>query len=372
MGRHKKMLAAPAAPSRPVSASEVLSPAAVSGFIDGTLSRPRRLTARTLSESERQRYEKLLETTAIQVPHGPFRAPSLERASMVQARSPFISAEVDRKAVRVIARCLYEDALQWQDVDEFRALTKESVNRWLLRQADRVKPSSVKTYDQVLSRAGRVLYPQQFPVRTAVSGSRQKGQRAADRGAAEELYALTPLLSPSLRQTFLLVLDLITGAGLRASEIKDLKGSDFTVVPVGPGHEVVIVRIKGRWGKSRSVPVMDPAKGHRLIQRAQEVGTGSFMPLTVNAQVDRNAVNRVNSALNRLGLPAMDARGLRNRWVLDLACTPGVPASALLRLAGVGDLRVLADQVEQLPTYNSADLAGLLIDAEAYAAEVAA
>ena len=291
---------------------------------------------------------------------------------MLQARTPFISAEVDRKAVRVIARRLYEDALQWQDVDEFRALTKESVNRWLLQQSRRVKPGSVKTYDQVLARAGRILYPQQFPVRTAVSGSRQKGQRAAGRGAAEELYALAPLLSPSLRQTFLLELDLITGAGLRASEIKDLNGSDFTVVQVGPGHEVVIVQIKGRWGKSRSVPVIDPAKGHRLIQRTQEVGTGSFMPLTVNAQVDRNAVNRVNSALNRLGLPAMDARGLRNRWVLDLACTPGVPASALLRLAGVGDLRVLADQVEQQPTYESADLARLLIDAEANAAAVVA
>lgn len=372
MGRHKKMLAAPKAPSGFVSESEVLSPASVSGTTGGAPSRPRRLTVRTLSESELQRYEQLVETTAIQVPHGPFRAPSLERASMVQARTLFISAEVDRKAVRVIARRLYEDALQWQDVDEFRALTKESVNRWLLQQSRRVKPSSVKTYDQVLARAGRILYPQQFPVRTPVSGSRQKGQRAADRGSAEELYALTPLLNPSLCQTFLLVLDLITGAGLRASEIKDLKGSDFTVVQVGLGHEVVIVRIKGRWGKSRSVPVIDPAKGHRLIQRAHEVGTGSFMPLTVNARVDRNAVNRVNSALNRLGLPAMDARGLRNRWVLDLACTPGVPASALLRLAGVGDLRVLADQVEQLPTYESADLARLLIDAEANAAEVAA
>lgn len=322
------------------------------------------MTVRTLSDSERQRYEELVNTTGIQVPEGPFRAWAIERAAMIQARTPFNSAEVDRKGVRVIARCLYDDALQWQDVDEFRALTKESVNRWLLQQGRRVKPGSVKTYDQVLSRAGRVLYPQQFPVRTAVSGSRQKGRRASGRSAAEELYAVAPLLSPSMRLTCVLVLDLITGAGLRASEIKDLRGSDFTVVKVGPGHEVVVVRIKGRRGKTRSVPVIDPAKGHRLIQRAHEVGAGSFMPLTSNAQVDRNVVNRVNDALKGQGFPAMDARGLRNRWVLDLASQPGVPAAALLRLAGVGDLRVLADQVEQLPTYKPADLAQLLIDAE--------
>lgn len=323
------------------------------------------MTVRTLSDSERERYEELVNTTGIQVPEGPFRAWAIERAAMIQARTPFISAEVDRKAVRVIARCLYDDALQWQDVDEFRALTKESVNRWLLQQGRRVKPGSVKTYDQVLSRVGRVLYPQQFPVRTAVSGSRQKGRRAAGRSAAEELYAVAPLLSSSMRLIFILVLDLITGAGLRASEIKDLGGSDFTVVRVGPGHEVVVVKIKGRWGKTRSVPVIDPAKGHRLIQRAQEVGVGTFMPLTSNAKVDRNVVNRINSVLTGQGFPAMDARGLRNRWVLDLASQPGVPAAALLSLAGVGDLRVLADQVEQLPIYKPLDLAQLLIDAEA-------
>ncbi len=322
------------------------------------------MTVRTLSDSERERYEELVNTTGIQVPEGPFRAWAIERAAMIQARTPFISAEVDRKGVRVIARCLYDDALQWQECDEFRAMTKDSVNGWLLRQAQRVKPGSVKTYDQVLSRAGRVLYPQQFPVRTAVSGSRQKGRRASGRSAAEELYAVAPLLSPSMRLTCVLVLDLITGAGLRASEIKDLRGNDFTVVRVGPGYEVVVVRIKGRWGKTRSVPVIDPAKGHRLIQRAHEVGAGSFMPLTANAQVDRNVVNRVNDALKGQSFPAMDARGLRNRWVLDLASQPGVPAAALLRLAGVGDLRVLADQVEQLPTYKPAVLAQLLIDAE--------
>lgn len=96
------------------------------------------------------------------------------------------------------------------------------------------------------------------------------------------------------------------------------------------------------------------------------------MSLTANAQVDRNVVNRVNDALKGQGFPAMDARGLRNRWILDLAEQPGVPAAALLRLAGVGDLRVLADQVEQLPTYKPVDLAQLLIGAETEVAEATA
>jgi hypothetical protein len=160
------------------------------------------------------------------------------------------------------------------------------------------------------------------------------------------------------------VLDLITGAGLRSSEIKDLRGTDFTVIRLGLGREIVVVRITGRWGKPRRVPVVDPGKGHRLLDRAREVGSGSFLPLTADGQLDRNIINRVNENLREQGFPTLDARGLRNRWLVDLAVSPGIPAAALLRLAGVSDLRVLADQAENLPVYRPEDLAMFLIDAE--------
>lgn len=370
MGRHKKMTSAPSAPQNPSTTPTAAPTGAASGGAgqrpdDLDSVRPRRMTVRMLPDGARQRYEKLVATTGIRVPEGPFRGQALVCAAMLQARTRFVSDDVDRKAVRVIAHLLYDDALEWQEVDERRALTKDSVNRWLVRQAKRVSGRSVKTYEQILNTVGRQMYPQQFPEARVISGSRKKGQRAVAPGTAAELYSVVPSLNPGSAQMLLWVLDLVTGAGLRSSEIKDLRGSDFTVVHLGLGRDVVVVRIVSRWGKPRRVPVIDPAKGHRLLTRAREVGSGAFLPLTADGQLDRNILNRVNAVLKEQGFPTVDALGLRNRWLVDLASSPGVPAAALLSLAGVSDLRVLADQVEQLPTYKPLDLAQLLIDAEA-------
>lgn len=375
MGRHKKMTSAPPAPNGSTAtragvptdavSAESTPGAGVPAPDDLDAVRPRRMTVRMLPDGARQRYEKLVATTNIRVPDGPFREEALDQAAKLQACTPFVSEEVDRKSVRVVAHVLYDDALETQVVDERHALTRDRVNRWLVREAKRVSGRSVKTYEQILARVGRLLYPQQFPAARVVSGSRKKAQRASAPGTAEELYAVVPSLNPHFAQMLLWVLDLVTGAGLRSSEIKTLRGSDFSVVHLGPNRVVVVVRIISRWGKPRRVPVIDPAKGHRLLTRAQEVGSGTFLPLTADGQLDRNALNRVNAVLKEQGFPVVDALGLRNRWLVDLASSPGIPAAALLHLAGVSDLRILADQVEQLPKYKPVDLAQLLIDAEA-------
>ena len=365
MGRHKRMSSAVPALQDPRLAAEATVPAGSVPRPDDLDSvRPRRRTVRMLPDGIRQRYEKLVATTSIRVPEGPFREQSLKAASILQASTRFVSEDVDRKAVRIIARLLYDDALEWQGVDERRALARDSVNRWLLRQTKRISGRSAKTYEQVLHAVGRQMYPQQYPEPRPVSGSRKKGQCAAAPGAASELYGVVPSLNSGVARMLLWVLDLITGAGLRSSEIKDLRGTDFTVIRFGLGREIVVVRITGRWGKPRRVPVIDPAKGHRLLERAREVGSGSFLPLTADGQLDRNIINRVNENLREQGFPTVDARGLRNRWLVDLAVSSGIPAAALLRLAGVSDLRVLADQAENLPVYRPEDLAMFLIDAE--------
>lgn len=378
MGRHKKMtpaLPAPHDPATDPATEQAGVPAGVpvhagSGTVEqipGDLDavRPRRMTVRMLPDGARQRYEQLVAMTNIRVPDGPFREKALDQAAKLQSCTPFVSEEVDRKSVRVVAHVLYDDALETQVVDERHALTRDRVNRWLVREAKRVSGRSAKTYEQILSRVGRLLYPQQFPAARVISGSRKKAQRASAPGTVEELYAVVPSLNPHFAQMLLWVLDLVTGAGLRSSEIKTLRGSDFSVVHLGPSRVVVVVGIVSRWGKPRRVPVIDPAKGHRLLTRAQEVGSGTFLPLTADGQLDRNILNRVNAVLKEQGFPVVDALGLRNRWLVDLASSPGVPAAALLSLAGVSDLRILADQVEQLPKYKPVDLAQLLIDAEA-------
>jgi hypothetical protein len=184
MGRHKKMSAALPAPpdlsTTPTVASvDALPAGAASGGVeqrpdDLSSVRPRRATVRMLPDGVRQRYEQLVATTSIRVPEGPFREQALKAASILQAGTRFVSEDVDRKAVRIIARLLYDDALEWQDVDERRALARDSVNRWLLRQSKRISGRSAKTFEQVLHTVGRrcIRSSTRSPVPSAVHGRR--------------------------------------------------------------------------------------------------------------------------------------------------------------------------------------------------------
>jgi len=176
-----------------------------------------------------------------------------------------------------------------------------------------------------------------------------------------------------LRWRVLLILDLVTGAGLRAREIREIRGGDVSTCRLGPGHEIVVVRVRDRGTVDRVVPVIDARKAQRILDLAGAGGPDrTLLPAASrDGTVEKNAVNHVSEELKRLVYPGGDFAGLRNRWILDLAMTPGVPAAALLRLAGVGDLQVLADQKSLLPQYAPEQLAELLIHGE-QASEAAA
>lgn len=372
MGRHKKMPAAvPAAEdSLPGATAELMGHGGADSW-DGQQYAPRapRMSVEMLDEHQRARYDLLIATTTIKVAEGPLKTQALESAAILQARCPFVSEEADRRGFRRLARYLYDDALDHgehgeETVDEWRALSKQEVNQWLFRRAQTSSRRSVKTYEQDLARAGRLIYPQQYPVPREHSASRQKGQRAVVPGTAEFLYSIAVSLSPKHARMLRWQLDLITGAGMRTGEIKDLRGSDVSVMRDGD-DDLVVVRVPGRWGKVRWVPVVDPGKAARILARARQVGEGLFVPLTANGEVDRNALNRINRVLKKRGFASVDAVGLRNRWLVDLACRPGIPAAALMSVAGVGDLRILADQADSLPRYTPQQLARLFISADA-------
>lgn len=371
MGRHKKMpSAAPAITGAPVELNPGAPGQAELGRWDGQRYAPRapRVTREMLDEHQRVRYELLIATTTIKVADGPLKTQALESAAILQARCPFVSEEADRRGFRRLARYLYDDALDHGEhgqeaVDEWRALSKQRVNQWLSRRAQTSSRRSVKTYEQDLARAGRLIYPQQYPGPREHSAPRQKGQRAVATGTAEFLYSIAVSLSPTHARMLRWQLDLITGAGMRTGEIKDLRGHDVSVMRDGD-EERVVVRVTGRWGKVRWVPVIDEDKADRILTRARQVGEGWFVPVTSTGEVDRNALNRINRVLKKRGFGVVDAAGLRNRWLVDLACRPGIPAAALMSVAGVGDLRILADQADLLPCYTPQQLARLFIAAD--------
>lgn len=340
------------------TAQEVASAVALSRTVAAP-SRVRKLTRRTLRDQER--FDRLRQLS-IAGPASPLKAVAVERAALVQAHTKPATNDSDAKSTRIIARRLLDDAIAYGDVDEERALTRTSIDQWLYHSPD-FSLTSTKTYRWTLYEAGRVLYPREFPAPRQVLSPRGRATPACPVGTAERLYGEATMVPEVLRPRLYLVLDLITGAGLRSSEVRELTGEDIDVVSLGMGVEVATVRVRRRGVIDRIVPVIDPAKGHRLLQRAKEVGTGTMYPLTVNGIVSKNAVSKLNDRLRDYGFQGLDAVGLRNRWILDLASTPGVSAAALLAMAGVGDLRVLADQGDLLPKFQARDLAQMLLTA---------
>lgn len=364
MGRHKKMGAANA---EPVS-SPRKGPHSYWLAVSATV---RRLTMTTLgTEERRERFERLRQLS-IREPEGPLRAQAVERGALVWAHTLEKSEVSDEKESRIVMRYLYAEAIVHQYVDEERALTRERIDQYLFRD-NSFTLRSQRVYRSVLYAAGRVLYPREFPAPRAVLAPRKKGVPAAKPGTAWDLYAIAPSLPEGLRMCLVLVLDLVTGAGLRAQEVRQVTGGDVSTRRIGPGREVVVIRVRDRGVVDRVIPVIDGMKGQRLLDRARQVGADQpLMPVTKNGTVNRNSVNRLSERLLLKGYPGADFGALRNRWILDLAMTPGLPTAALLRLAGVGDLRVLADQKDLLPDYGPEQLAELLIHAE-QAGEVAA
>lgn len=354
MGRFTALAAAPAA----VEKSRREGIPAVSVIGQASPSRVRRLTRRTLPDTDR--YLRLREI-GIQRPAGPLRSEAIDRAALVQAHTRAIDEVADAKAARIVARYLYDEALLFSSVDEERALTRAAVDRWLFRD-DVFSRRSQRTYRTILYAAGRVLYPHEFPEPHRQRGPRRKAVPAAKTSLEDELYAIAPSLRPMLRAQLLTILDLTTGAGLSSQEIRHLRGSDISPLEL-PERTVVQIAVRKRGVVSRVVPVVCPVRGHRLLARAREVGSGFIFPI-VGETMPRNAICHVAEELVEQGFPGFNAAALRNRWVVKLASDPGVPAAMLMKMAGIADLRVLHDLEADLPKFSPEDEAKALLRSE--------
>ncbi|MGV0353699.1 hypothetical protein [Corynebacterium confusum] len=257
-----------------------------------------------------------------------------------------------------MARYLYDEGLIHGEVDEERALIRSSVDHWLYRD-DLFSIRAQRTYRTFLYAAGRVLYPNQFPEPHRSLGPRRKAVQPASAATVPELYAIAPQLPELLRNQLLAILDLVTGAGLSSAEIRRLRGTDVKPLLVDGLHTAVAISIRKKGVVSRVVPIVCPVRGQRVLNRAREAGENFVFPC-IGDKMPRNAVCHVSEELVERGFQGFNAAALRNRWVAELATSPGIPAAMLLALTGIADLRVLHDIQESLPDYRPADFARAL------------
>ncbi|WP_312588911.1 hypothetical protein [Corynebacterium dentalis] len=312
---------------------------------------------------DHERFQRLT-TITVRLPEGPLLRDAITQAALVTAHTPTTSWETDKRRAQIIARVLYEDAIVDGVVDEQRALTRASIDHWL-STSESFSPRSLSEYRAALYHAGRAVYPREFPAARVVYGTKGKATPPAKRGEADEVYSIVSQIPQILRERLYLVLDLISGAGLTAHEIRELTGADISVVPM-KNRQMVVVRVRHRGKVQRRVPVVNARKGRSILHAAQKVGKGFMYPPTVHGEVSRSAVSRLNDRLREYGYQGINACALRNRWILDMAQTPGIPAAALVQLAGPGALKVLNDQRDLLPTYSVEELSTILLDVKGH------
>ncbi|MBP2455134.1 hypothetical protein [Mycolicibacterium lutetiense] len=271
---------------------------------------------------------------------------AIQAAATLRCQLPFTTAEQDRKTVGHIARFLVWAAFG-DVVDPIRAFTRANVDEYLRVTAT----ESRRTLDQrryVLYGTGRRLHPRQFPVAQPKNAPLRQHHPVASRSEIERAQMIVPRLPIRLGQRAQALIDLCYGAGARPADLRTLRGTAITSLPVD-GRAVSVVTLPNLGGGVREVPVVDREIGGRLLGLAARVG--DRLVLAPHAEIaERNIVNRISEQLRALGHSGLDPVALRNRWVLDLA--ERVPALLLQQLADLYELRILGEERSLVTQYK--------------------
>ncbi|MBN7316209.1 hypothetical protein IUS99_05490 [Mycobacteroides abscessus subsp. massiliense] len=282
---------------------------------------------------------------------------AVEAAALVWVRTPERSVDGDRRAMSILAGMLLDDSEVFGGVEVWRSLRRAAVDRWLTRTGKQRKEGSARTYRTTLYTAGRVLYPREYPGLQTVSAPRTPGRPAADPKQVRVAYEVAPTLPPAISRRLVLILDMCGGAGLHADELRALRGIDIRPLDVGDQQGAVIC-IGAQETAAREVPVIAPGRARRILEAAREAGPYPVLGLGRRDSVGKNIVNAPMAELRDRGISGVSPEALRNRWILNLASR--VPAAVMLSLVGVGDLRVLSDQRNQLVRLKTVEMARIL------------
>jgi hypothetical protein len=222
------------------------------------------------------------------------------------------------------------------------------IERFVVVGCPGVSPATRRTLRTNLRALARTIerYPQPTPV--ALARERAKAPYSpAEIDGYLRLGACQSTLPRRMRARALVCLG--AGAGIIASELRHLRGSDVVACAGG-----VLVRIEGR--PARSVPVL--ARYHEpLLEAAHDAGerliVGALKPDR------RNITDELGRALSTdSSLPRLEPGRLRSTWLV--ACAQTIGLQAFMQAAGVRCSQRLGDLTAQLPPATETQLVAWL------------
>lgn len=310
-----------------------------------------------LPPDEEERRAQLLVLT-VKAPNSEIARAAVEAAATARCLVPFTRSSTDTKAAAAIARFLVWTAYPTGVVDLRRGFRRRNVDRYLM-SAGTGAERGLRERRNILYGTGRMLHPREYPPARVLPAPRPKRQAAATPTEIRDLMAWIPRLPEALATRAQVLFDLAYGAGARPADFKTLRGNAITTMR-SYGRAFSVVTLPNNAGGVRQVPVIDPAISARLLELSARVGSG--LVLAPDAEfAERNIVNRISEKMRDRGYPGLNVAALRNRWILDLA--ERIPAALLVQLADLVDVRVLADQRDQLRRYKTRHVITLMMEA---------
>jgi integrase len=227
-------------------------------------------------------------------------------------------------------------------------LAEPVIERFVLAGCDGVSPATRRTLRTNLRALARML--ERYPAPEPVTLPRERAKAPyTQTQIAGYLRVAVCQGTEARRMRASALICLGAGAGIVASELRHLRGSD--VVERAGG---VIVVVSGR--RARSVPVLEDYQqplleaaqfaGERLICGGREPGR-------------RNISDELCAALSAdQSLPRLEPGRLRSSWLV--ACAQAIGLGAFMQAAGVRCSQRLGDLAAQLPAVGETELVALL------------
>lgn len=294
------------------------------------------------------RFERLAKATST-VGDPQLRAPAARIGAALLCQLNEGTDVTDQSHVRHIIRFIAGYVEPTEPIDVAAVFRRSVVDGYINHLMVTGRERSARQYQYIFYSVGRLVHPREYPLSRAASNKpkRRTASPASDRAIAD-WYRTAACLSGEQQRRAYVCLDLALGTGVRQGELPRVRGTSVSSTTY-LGREHAVVTLPNRAGGVRHVPVMDPGRSERILQRAREVGDSSLLTPGADCR-DRNFANRLNEYLRRKGYKSFDMLAARERWIHDLART--VPACLLIQLADVSTFAVIADYRPSFPTYG--------------------
>jgi len=227
-------------------------------------------------------------------------------------------------------------------------LDRSVIERFIVVGCERVSPATRRTLRTNLRALARSLeaYPQPAPVPLP----RERAKQPYSQGEIEgylRLAGAQPTPGRRMRASALVCLG--AGAGVIASELRHLRGSDVVARSGG-----VLVVVSGP--RARSVPVLD--RYHEPLLAAARFAGGRLL-VGGREPGRRNITDSLCAALSAdRSLPRLEPGRLRSTWLVE--CARQIGLGAFMHAAGIRCSQRLGDLAAGLPAVSEDELVALL------------